>query len=429
MNPSLNHACVIGIDVGTSGVRAMAMRQDNRVLGAGARCSFDELDGDPRSPSLWWQAVDTAMQAILRQIGSAQVLAISVDGTSGTVLPVDSSGAALAAPMMYNDAVTDQAILQAIVQSMPATSAAGGVTSGLAKALVFASLKPWRIIHQADWIMGQLAEDFSRSDANNALKTGYDAVRGEWPEWLVEAGMDRSLLPEVFAPGTPVSSLCARLANHWGLSTSVCIVAGTTDGCASFLATGASEPGDAVTALGSTLTLKMLSDKPIYAPEYGVYSHLVGTSWLAGGASNSGGKVLDALFTRQQLESLSQAIDSAVPSGLDYYPLLQAGERFPVCDPAFTGKMQPRPASDVHFLQGLLEGISAIEALGYQRLHDNGAPALKSVRSVGGGASNPVWSALRQQKLGVPFLPAESLEAAAGTARLAVTGAITAGLW
>ena len=75
------------------------------------------------------------------------------------------------------------------------------------------------------------------------------------------------------------------------------ICAGTTDGVASFIATRAAAPGDAVTSLGTTLVLKLLSDKPIFAPAQGVYSHRLGDRWLAGGASNTGGGALLAHFS------------------------------------------------------------------------------------------------------------------------------------
>ena len=72
--------------------------------------------------------------------------------------------------------------------------------------------------------------------------------------------------------GAPVAN-AGPGGQKFGLSPMTVICAGTTDGCASFLATGASEIGDAVTALGSTLVIKQLSDRPINAPDYGVYSH------------------------------------------------------------------------------------------------------------------------------------------------------------
>ena len=81
--------------------------------------------------------------------------------------------------------------------------------------------------------------------------------------------------------------------------------AGTTDGCASFLATGASETA----SLGSTLVVKLLCDHPIFAPEFRIYSHRIGSNWLAGGASNTGGKVIEQFFTRNCLAELSAGLN------------------------------------------------------------------------------------------------------------------------
>lgn len=71
----------------------------------------------------------------------------------------------------------------------------------------------------------------------------------------------------------------------------------------------------------------------------------------------------------------------------------------------------------------MLEGIARIEAQGYALLEQLGAPALKSVRSMGGGAKNTQWTVIRARTLGVPLLKAASDEAAYGTARLARLGA------
>src|SRR5690606_37517196 len=204
-----------------------------------------------------------------------------------------------------------------------------------------------------------------------------------------------------------------------GLPPSAVIVSGTTDGCASFLATGAGDVGEGVTALGSTLVLKLLSDRRIDAPAYGIYSHRIAGVWLAGGASNTGGAVIRHFFTDEDLPQLTARLNPEQPTRLDYYPLLRPGERFPVNDPDLQPKLEPRPADDAVFFQALLEGIAAVEEQGYRRLKQLGAPALKSVRSVGGGAVNAAWTRIRQRKLGVPFLPAASTEAAVGTALLA----------
>ena len=66
-----------------------------------------------------------------------------------------------------------------------------------------------------------------------------------------------------------------------------------------------------------------------------------------------------------------------------------------------------------------MEGIAAVEAEGYRRLQALGAPPLRHVTTVGGGAANPAWSRIRSRYLGVPVAAAEEAEAAVGAAWLA----------
>jgi sugar (pentulose or hexulose) kinase len=178
-------------------------------------------------------------------------------------------------------------------------------------------------------------------------------------------------------------------------------------------------PGEAVTSLGSTLVLKVLSEEPIFAPEYGVYSQPLGDYWLVGGGSNSGGAVLRHFFNDAQMAELSSQLQPDNPCGLDYYPLLLPGERFPFNDPTLAPRLSPRPSDDACFFQAMLEGIAAIEKAGYERLAKLGAPYPVSVRSIGGGARNAAWTAIRARTLGVTMRRADAEEACYGTAVLA----------
>jgi sugar (pentulose or hexulose) kinase len=224
----------------------------------------------------------------------------------------------------------------------------------------------------------------------------------------------------VVAAGATTGACRGSRAREFGLAPNTLVVAGTTDGCAAFLATGANRAGDGVTSLGTTLVLKLLSDRPVFAPDYGIYSHRIGDVWLAGGASNSGGAALLSHFTAAEIEALQPRLRPQIDLGLGFYPLPGTGERFPINDPAMTSRISPRPADQTDFLQALLEGIADVEALGYRRLTEIGAPKLISLRSAGGGAGNRPWTEIRRRKLGVPFLPARSEAAAAGVARLAL---------
>jgi D-ribulokinase len=419
---------VIGIDVGTSGVRCVAMIESGAIIGQSS-VKLEEFGSDSRDPRVWWRATEAALQSLLKQVPVSRIIALAVDGTSGTMLPIDAHANPLANALMYNDAVENASILNAVSAKAPHDAAALGPTSGLAKAMTFVTLPGLsRVLHQADWIAGKLSGNFDVSDANNALKTGYDSLYGRWPHWITSTGFHTGLLPSVFPPGTPVGIVSPEAVKQFGFALNAIVVAGTTDGCASFLATGANDIGDGVTALGTSLTIKVLSDKPISAPQFGIYSHRIGDTWLAGGASNTGGKVLLKYFKPEQIATLSASIDPETDSGLDYYPLSDIGERFPIADPKLSPRLEPRPQDEALFLKGLMEGIANVEALGYQRLEELGGPQLASVRTVGGGAVNAVWSRIRARKLGVPFLTTASEEAAAGTAHLALHGAGQAGL-
>jgi sugar (pentulose or hexulose) kinase len=219
--------------------------------------------------------------------------------------------------------------------------------------------------------------------------------------------------------GTPIGKVDAIAASFLGIPAGITLAAGTTDGCATFLASGASRIGEGATALGSTIVLKLLSDRPIFAPQYGIYSHRIGDQWLAGGASNCGGKTLAALFAEDEIVALSAKLDVTQPTNLDYYPLPSQGERFPIADAQLAPRLTPRPPDDATFLQAILEGFARVEKLGYDRLAELGGPNLVSVRHAGGGARNAAWMQLRARQLGVPQTAAWSEEAAAGSARLA----------
>ncbi len=404
----------LGIDFGTSGARAIAINQAGQTV-AETRCQYPSVEptADEWRQTLW---------ALLDQLPShvrKQIAAIAIDGTSATVLLCDRSNTPLTSPLLYNDA------RGRVPTVAPVTSPAHSATSSLAKALWWQTNLPVNIlskvhylVHQADWLSSLLHGQPGISDYNNALKLGFDPQTLRYPNWL--QNLEISLwLPQVMAPGVAIAPIQTQVAERFGLSPSCLIKTGTTDSIAAFLASGANSPGDAVTSLGSTLVIKLLSRVAINDALSGIYSHRLGQQWLVGGASNTGGAVLRHYFSEHELLSLSPLIDTNTSSGLDYYPLITAGERFPINDPQMEPRLTPRPSDPIRFLHGLLESMARIEALGYQKLTALGGGPVKRVYTAGGGAQNPTWQILRTQALGVPLVRSLHTEAAYGTARLA----------
>ncbi len=413
ISPSL----YLGLDFGTSGARACVLDQTETII-------HDDRHHYPhataQTPLDWREALHTLLKR-LPPTTAAKLQGIAIAATSATVLLCDEELEPTSHAVLYFDSRAKQEAEQ-LKQVAPPDHIVCSATSGLAKFLWLtqhADLSDTsHFLHQADWLAALLTGRGGISDYHNALKTGYDAQRLCWPDWVLRLA-HAHLLPQVQAPGSPVARVSAAVAQHFKLNPDCRVHAGTTDSTAAFIATGSHTPGAAVTSLGTTMVLKVLSTHRVESAQHGIYSHRYGDLWLVGGASNAGGGVLQQYFNETQLAELSQLIDPATDSPLDYYPLHKPGERFPVSDPLLMPRVSPRPAEDAQFLHGLLQGLSRIEVAGYAKLAELGAEPVKQVITSGGGAKNQAWAQMRQRLLGVPVTVAAHAEAAFGAALLA----------
>jgi sugar (pentulose or hexulose) kinase len=410
----------LGLDFGTSGARACVIDTQKSIIWE-QRIAYP--DPTSQTPADWRAALHTLLSALPKNI-AAGLHGLAIDGTSGTVLLCDKALEPCSPALLYHDNRAQQQAEQ-LKAIAPDGHTVCTATSGLAKFLWLTQQSDIKrasyFLHQADWLTALLSGQPGISDYHNALKTGYDVEQLCWPDWVMALPYAH-LLPRVLAPGAVIGPIQPDIAAHFGIHTQCLIHAGTTDSSAAFIATGVNETGLGVTSLGTTLVLKQLSKQRIEAPEYGVYSHRYGHLWLVGGASNAGAGVLHHYFDGAQLAALSAQIDPLQDSPLDYYPLTKIGERFPVNDARLAPRLEPRPANDVEYLHGLLQGLARIEAAGYARLAELGAPPLKRVVTNGGGARNIVWREMRTRLLGVPVSAAEHCETAYGSALLCLKG-------
>ena len=409
--------CSLGIDFGTSGARAIVINELKEIVYSidyGFNNSLNDNLATVWQKTLYWLLANIPLE--IKQ----NLKEIAIDGTSPTVLLCDETGKPLDAPILYNDD-RGKIVLEQIKNIAPENHVVISATSSLAKLLWWEQqpifTKAVYFLHQADWLSFLLHGKLGISDYHNAIKLGYDPEILAYPRWLQNLSCSK-LFPQVIAPGQVIGNITPQISDRFNLPQDCTVHGGTTDSIGAFLASGASQPGEAVTSLGSTLVLKLLSDRPVNDSRYGIYSHRLGNLWLAGGGSNTGGAVLRYFFTDQELINLSAQIDPNISSGLEYYPLLRKGDRFPLNDPNLSPQLEPRPDNPVTFLQGLLEGMARIEALGYEKLQELGANKLIRVYTAGGGAKNSTWSTIRQNYLGVPVIKPQYTEAAYGTALL-----------
>eukprot|EP00981_Chlorochromonas_danica_P003459 scaffold654_cov207-Ochromonas_danica.AAC.44 len=432
----------LGLDFGTSGVRACLLEKcgadhshDDQTIVHFESLSWDSQE-DRSNPTAWIHALPRLLHRWPKSVRE-EIDSVSVSGTSATALLYDyKTKEVTRSPCMYDYSILQQAgskdqseQVMALLRGRDASVASP--TSTLAKLLSWhfqhSLLPSERLAHQADWITWNLLgkEGDCSSDWHNSLKLGFDVEKLEYGSWMKDLfhqiDLPWTVLPHVSKPGTRLGKVHGLLADQLGLSSTRCeVVAGTTDSIAAFLAAELTQPGQAVTSLGSTLVIKLLSKTRVEDVSRGIYSHRLGDLWLVGGASSAGCAIFRHLdFSNEELVQRSREIDPMTACSLDYYPLIKPGERFPVNDPYKLPKLEPQPHDRTELLRGLFHGLARIEADGYAALEQLGASPLEEVFTAGGGAKNEVWQEIRSRTLGKPVSQARHMDSAYGSALLA----------
>ncbi len=404
---------VIGIDVGTGGVRAVAVAEDGTLLGE-ASAPLTSVRRGPvheQSPDEWWRA----LCAVTRQVaGAGNPVAVAVTSTSGTLVLADGDGSPVRAAIMYDDA----------------RSAAAGTPYGvnashsLAKALWVRECEPavwdrarW-ILHPADWLSGKLTGEFGAADYSNVLKLGYDPECG----WRPDMPLPVERLPRVAKPGERAGAVNRRAAAATGLPAGTPVCFGATDGIASLIASGAHQTGDANTTLGTTLVWKALAaSKPRLA--HGIYCHLhPGGFWAPGAASNTGPGILRGPEAGTPESAADVLAEAHLPSPVAAYFLSGLGERFPFSNAAATGFAEGLPENPSARRAAQLQSLAFVERWGYELMESCGVPVGDTVYSAGGAAGSPVYSRLRAAVLKRRIALARHPSAAFGAAILAASG-------
>ena len=165
-----------------------------------------------------------------------------------------------------------------------------------------------------------------------------------------------------------------------------------TDGCTAQISVGSSALGSAVTTLGTTMVINIVSPKEVSGP--GFYSHLLPDNrWLSGGASNLGGISFSA--HKDEIDAWNRKATEHGPATTVMYPLVSTGERFPISHKELTKISTTAPASDIDEFRATLEGIAFAERLAYETLANAGAPLTGQLFTVGGGARSSLWNSIR----------------------------------
>ena len=431
----------MGIDIGTQGARCV-VSDERGQLAAAKSVPFEVLNVSDhpgwyeQSPEHWQRAAEAAIADCVAQLKSAgrgtdELAAISVDGTSGTVLALDRDHRPLTRGIMYNDS-------RARAQAGRAHAALAdqerklGYTVGASYSLprlmwIRENLpevyeKTAVFVHQADYIAGLLCGEYRVSDYSNALKTGYDLLDDRWPGKLSDLGLDVDRLPRIVRPGAPIAPVTREAASRLGLSPRTMVVGGSTDGYASALAAGAVKPGDWASIIGTTFVLKGVTRDLVIDPNGSSYSHRLPTgAWLLGGAGNIGGRVLNGCTGGRTFDELNAEAEALVPTGVRCYPLPGRGERFPFvdanCEAFYIGDI-----TGGRLYPAVMEGVAFAERLSLERMAALGCAVGDVICTTGGACRSALWLRIRASLLNRQLRVPRVVDAAMGSALLAASG-------
>jgi xylulokinase len=378
----------------------------------------------------WWEAGKTCLRDVAGHLEEASIVAIAVDSTSGTFVPVDERGEPLMPALMYNDGRAN-GLEGEVNEAAKGFSERLGYTFPpafpLVKMVWLRRERPevvratYRFLHAADFVVGKLTGNFDCTDTSNALKSGVDLVDGTWPAFIEEKlRLPLVKFPNVFRPGERVGEVSAGAAAETGLRAGTPVVAGASDGTASFLASGAKGIGDWNVTLGSTIAIRGVSERLIRDPLGRLYCHRHPEGyWLPGGASNVGGEALVKTFGETRLMDLDLIAFDHLPSGVVIYPLARRGERMPFVSNEAEGFVLGEVGDEGDRYAGYLEGIGMVTAWSLEEARTLGADVDGEFFLSGGGSRSTTLGRVMASALGRTMVRAREAEAAMGSTLLA----------
>lgn len=430
---------VLGIDLGTQGVRVLAVDPRGGIISTAHDRLPPAISGLPpgwfeQDPQAWWQSLVKCLRQIVQGLpAQVQVSGLAVDSTSGTIVAVDEHANPLCPAIMYSDNRSRPqvpAVRQAGQGLEDKLGYAFGSSFALPKLLWLQQVRPrvfnqarW-YLHAADYLVARLSGQIGVTDFSNALKTGFDLVDARWPEFIeTRLGIPLQKLPQAFPSGSLLGRLTRLAAQETGLPAGVPVYAGATDGTAAQLASGAVEPGAWDSSLGTTLVWKGISAWLVLDPQRRIYSHRHPQGWwMPGAASNTGCEWIEQEHPGQDPAILDQLAAARVPTPHLRYPLVRPGERFPFQQAEAAGFTLGSPGDPVEAFAAGLEGVALLERLGYETLADIGLAIGNPLYTTGGGARSNLWMQVRATVLNRTLLRPKTSETAMGAALLAASG-------
>lgn len=404
---------LIGVDIGTTNVKAVALADDGKLLATAGRPT-KTLSPSPGYAEQDAELIFIQVVQVIREVQAAcpasyTPMGLVFSGAMHSLMALDEQGNPLTNAWLWSDlrAATFSDALRNSESGREIYRRTGTPIHPMAPLIkiqwlhahrpeIFTSVYKWLGIK--DFILKKILSE-NICDASIASATGLLNTRtGQWDELALQtAGIIPGQLPEVVSPSRAYA-LPANSALLLALPRGLPVFPGASDGALANIGSGATKPDTLAITIGTSAALRLTLDQPAYDPDMRTFCYrLDDRRFIAGGASNNGSNVVDWL--RKQLFrttiSASKLLEQAakIPPGSDgllFVPYLQ-GERAPVWNARATGIFYGIKSGHTrsHFVRAAVEGVVLNLKLIANALPQKGG--VQRIALSGGAAQSNLW--------------------------------------
>ena len=435
----------LGIDLGTSEVKALLMAAHGQVIGvAHASLSWSQPQSGwaEQDPASWWDATVQACLLLKEKFPDqyARIKAIGLSGQMHGATLLDEQNQVLRPCILWNDTRSEKQCLELTrlhpeVHQIAGNLAMPGFTAPkiawLREAEPDTFSKIAKVLLPKDYIRfllsGQMVSDLS--DASGTL--WLDVEKRDWSDILLGAtGLSRQHMPALVEGSQVAAQLSAEPAALLGLQSGIPIAGGAGDNAASAIGIGAVHPGDSFISLGTSGVLFSVTDRhrPNVAEAVHAFCHALPNQWHQMTVMLTAASALQWITRLTGFASVADILNAA--AGLDtaqreqcpiFLPYL-SGERTPHNDASASGTLigLRHNHQAAHLAYAVIEGVSFGMRDGLDALARAGTKVTQ-LQLVGGGSKSRLWAQLLANALQLTMQIGEesSVGAALGAARLA----------
>jgi xylulokinase len=448
--------CVLGIDVGTGGTRAVVIDPSGRVTAAATEehqpFSSPQIGWAEQHPEDWWRAAGLAVRKALERGGvrAEQVSCVGFSGQMHGAVMLDGSDAVVRPALIWCDVRTEpqceelnQRIGAERLIQLTCNPALPNFT--LTKFLWVREHEPenWRRVRHVmlpkDYVRFRLTGERAIDVADASGTLMLDVAHRRWSSEVLQAvEIDPSLLPSLYESPDVCGKVSAAGAAATGLAVGTPVVAGAGDQAAGATGMGIVRPGAVSATIGTSGVVFAATDHPALDTKGRLHTfcHAIPGRWHVMGVTQAAGLSLRWFRDNFPCPPTSNGADpyevltaeaAKAPAGADgllWAPYLM-GERTPHLDANARAALVGLTASHTraHVVRAILEGVAFSLKDTFTIFEGMNVP-VESIRLGGGGARSPLWRQIQADVYGHEVETVEAEEGAAyGAAILAGVGA------